>query len=292
MKKAPVESLSSMVPKGNRITMHPIFSEPIQPILSKRPALYHESQYSSYSKYTSTVSGNDDQQDHSCYICLCAVDDPATVIRCGHSFCFDCLFTWYKVSETCPVCKSTHASFLRNATHDNNCTNVNVWRSSNESNPENVNLTSSAILNMTIIHRQRFANHRPPADTDPNGTNDQNHKRAKISWCEEYRQHNAMAINFYVKEGHRCIWLCYTCIVKLIFSVYWRSYIDEIELVKWLPSWLHRLLSIKQVTISYECCEGSLSRSLYLAITSHMWCGYLQFSWPNSLICKKRYWSY
>jgi hypothetical protein len=173
-----------MVPRGNRITAHSIFSEPIEPVITKRSSSYYESQFRSYSSFkscTASASGSasGSEEDYSCYICLETVQDPATVIYCMHSFCFDCIFTWYKISETCPVCKSTSASFLRNATHDNDCSNVNIWRCSNEPKVlSNGHMANSAIANTTAIHRKRFSIKEIAAEPPDI---DQSRKRVKFS---------------------------------------------------------------------------------------------------------------
>jgi E3 ubiquitin-protein ligase RNF5 len=59
--------------------------------------------------------GNDNDSNHSeddddsgflCNICLDPVTDPV-VTRCGHLYCWSCLFRWLSTNHTtCPVCKA------------------------------------------------------------------------------------------------------------------------------------------------------------------------------------------
>lgn len=43
--------------------------------------------------------------DFDCSICMCDVEGPV-VTRCGHLFCWNCLYGWSEKSSICPVCKS------------------------------------------------------------------------------------------------------------------------------------------------------------------------------------------
>lgn len=40
-----------------------------------------------------------------CTICLCPMTDVAS-IACMHTFCFNCILNWSKVTNLCPVCKT------------------------------------------------------------------------------------------------------------------------------------------------------------------------------------------
>ena len=54
-----------------------------------------------------TVNQEDSQIcDHNttCAICLSTMNYPITLI-CKHSFCNDCIMSWFHINNTCPVCK-------------------------------------------------------------------------------------------------------------------------------------------------------------------------------------------
>lgn len=47
----------------------------------------------------------------ACSICLESIHGfPASLNKCCHKFCFDCIYSWSNVNPTCPICK---ASFNR-----------------------------------------------------------------------------------------------------------------------------------------------------------------------------------
>lgn len=52
-----------------------------------------------------------------CVLCMDVRSD-ASVIRCGHVFCYDCILNWLKTKNECPVCrdpaKPSNVVFLRN----------------------------------------------------------------------------------------------------------------------------------------------------------------------------------
>ena len=67
-----------------------------------------------------------------CYICLDKIFDPVTLLVCHHQYCFQCLFAWLKIKDTCPVCKSNVKAFVRNVSHSNDKSlSQEVWKRSN-----------------------------------------------------------------------------------------------------------------------------------------------------------------
>ena len=56
------------------------------------------------------VNNNDDKNndDNLCIICLENYDNKLHVkrkLKCRHSLCEDCFNKWYKIKESCPICK-------------------------------------------------------------------------------------------------------------------------------------------------------------------------------------------
>lgn len=41
-----------------------------------------------------------------CSICQDHMINPTRTVECGHYFCFECLFAWVKLRETCPLCRN------------------------------------------------------------------------------------------------------------------------------------------------------------------------------------------
>ena len=47
-------------------------------------------------------------QDNICIICLCQYDNVShkvKTLKCNHTLCEDCFDQWYKIKESCPVCR-------------------------------------------------------------------------------------------------------------------------------------------------------------------------------------------
>ena len=40
-----------------------------------------------------------------CSICLETLEDPATVVDCGHVFCHECIAHWVRQRNRCPLCR-------------------------------------------------------------------------------------------------------------------------------------------------------------------------------------------
>ena len=44
--------------------------------------------------------------NYECIICLCEfnIDDPVSLIKCGHVYHSECLYTWFLKKPVCPLC--------------------------------------------------------------------------------------------------------------------------------------------------------------------------------------------
>jgi len=40
-----------------------------------------------------------------CAICLCDIKIPGILDGCNHKFCFECIYKWSNVNNTCPLCR-------------------------------------------------------------------------------------------------------------------------------------------------------------------------------------------
>ena len=50
----------------------------------------------------------DKRDDNICIICLCNYDGnihKIKTLKCNHTLCEDCFNQWYKVKESCPICR-------------------------------------------------------------------------------------------------------------------------------------------------------------------------------------------
>ena len=48
------------------------------------------------------------RDDNICIICLCNYDEnihKIKTLKCNHTLCEDCFNQWYKVKESCPICR-------------------------------------------------------------------------------------------------------------------------------------------------------------------------------------------
>lgn len=56
----------------------------------------------------------EENNEQICTICLCRLSNSLiAVLHCGHAFHFDCQFSWYMRSQTCPTCRqeTVHTPF-------------------------------------------------------------------------------------------------------------------------------------------------------------------------------------
>ena len=44
-------------------------------------------------------------KEYQCVICHDLIASSACIIPCGDTFCFDCLYEWYKHNKNCPICR-------------------------------------------------------------------------------------------------------------------------------------------------------------------------------------------
>lgn len=51
--------------------------------------------------------------NQTCGICLYPFLRPITLMKCRHSFCYDCAKKWFDIRENCPLCKSSDIRYLQ-----------------------------------------------------------------------------------------------------------------------------------------------------------------------------------
>ena len=54
------------------------------------------------------IKNNDEKEDNMCIICLANYDNSFHIkrkLKCKHSLCEDCFNKWYKIKESCPICR-------------------------------------------------------------------------------------------------------------------------------------------------------------------------------------------
>lgn len=47
------------------------------------------------------------REDTECAICLETVEDGLKELRCTHTFCKQCLWSWLRMCNACPMCRAT-----------------------------------------------------------------------------------------------------------------------------------------------------------------------------------------
>ncbi|EGC32619.1 hypothetical protein DICPUDRAFT_155373 [Dictyostelium purpureum] len=54
------------------------------------------------------------QEENKCYVCMEDMEtDSIATIDCNHKFCFDCMDTWHKIKNTCPLCRARFYTIKR-----------------------------------------------------------------------------------------------------------------------------------------------------------------------------------
>lgn len=53
-----------------------------------------------------------------CSICVGGLSKTRIVTECGHVFCATCLVLWWRINETCPMCRSSMPQFPQHLEHD------------------------------------------------------------------------------------------------------------------------------------------------------------------------------
>ncbi|CRH00865.1 E3 ubiquitin-protein ligase RNF5, putative [Plasmodium relictum] len=66
---------------------------------------FEENETKQENKNKNTPSENENRNTFECNICFDDVRDPV-VTKCGHLFCWLCLYSWIKKNNDCPVCKA------------------------------------------------------------------------------------------------------------------------------------------------------------------------------------------
>ena len=107
-----VEMKRSIVPPGFEISSHPCFRTYHAPYRVLRDVTSREVRLQEGEEQEEEKRGNG--EDEPCPICLCLpMDQPITLLLCGHSFCDVCAMHWFNVKLNCPICKRRAGYFLR-----------------------------------------------------------------------------------------------------------------------------------------------------------------------------------
>lgn len=118
---------ASIVPDGFQSTAHSIFLNYVPPL---RPNILKDvtEKFPSASSIDSCPENTElkCRQETStevltCPICISKLSSTAlaTLVRCKHNFCFDCITAWLDISQTCPICKKV-SDYLVRSTDDCN----------------------------------------------------------------------------------------------------------------------------------------------------------------------------
>ena len=65
------------------------------------------------SKFYSYENEDEINVDLKCAICFEPFRSPFCNVNCGHTFCFQCLKTWFQQKQTCPICRRYFTKFIR-----------------------------------------------------------------------------------------------------------------------------------------------------------------------------------
>lgn len=150
--------MSSLIPKGFEITAHPIFANykppPPPSTASSLSRKRSRSEQNSIETHENQ-SEKKDKQAVDCPICLEEITDPVTLVVCQHSFCFVCVDHWFKVKESCPLCKEKRVSFVKNK-EANKFTEIELWRYSD--GRKKLRATDDSVLEAIKVHKNTFQN--------------------------------------------------------------------------------------------------------------------------------------
>jgi Ring finger domain len=58
--------------------------------------------------------------DGNCGICLESIDEK-TALNCGHSFCYECIWSWCQHNNVCPLCKASVIEWKTSCGHSFVC---------------------------------------------------------------------------------------------------------------------------------------------------------------------------
>ncbi len=107
----------NLVPERFRSTAHPIFRDFTCPLVFHSivadMSSCSEKVFPETKKRKTELNFNDGEA-LKCPICLniCS-DQPVTLVSCTHSFCSECLLSWFRLKTECPLCKSSDARFVQ-----------------------------------------------------------------------------------------------------------------------------------------------------------------------------------
>lgn len=150
---------SSIVPRGFELTAHPIFAQFSLPLYAQRSddnaflrfdvgddgPVKENDNVSALTALKADHLTNDDvdkngcenEHDqvgwHTCSICISPLENPVTVVNCTHSYCFTCLYTWYKSRRACPLCNVEATAFVKFADDDRSLINSSSFKAIDKS---------------------------------------------------------------------------------------------------------------------------------------------------------------
>ena len=50
--------------------------------------------------------------DNNCSICLLKMGNVASLQNCSHSFCVECILSWSRISNSCPICRQIYQRLI------------------------------------------------------------------------------------------------------------------------------------------------------------------------------------
>lgn len=172
-----------LVPVGFEAMSHPIFKQFSPPTFSDRLSNkkttelnsnisestncnpYYESSFPSSSSPTPKIATKGTlHSSQVCSICVEWMENPVTIVKCSHSYCFVCLTTWYKTKQTCPLCNHAEAEFVKFATNTESGTtdshHIEVWQFRKPKGRKKRKRIYESVQDSTIgaidIHQKRF----------------------------------------------------------------------------------------------------------------------------------------
>lgn len=124
--------------------------------------------------FTETIESTLQGAEWKCPICLDAVADPVTIVRCHHSFCFACLQAWFLRCVNCPLCKEKQVDFIRNI-NPGDFVRIELWRCSSsgigiagkERGKKRKRISEHVLMQAVKVHRRQFKTHSMATVTMP-----------------------------------------------------------------------------------------------------------------------------
>jgi hypothetical protein len=97
------------------------------------------------------------RSNHSCPICLCAIDESKlSVLRwCMHGFCVECIEKWSNHGRFCPLCKQTFHGWYYNIRSSHEFDVKELSELAGPSSSSSPSASSSEILNYSRVSTRR-----------------------------------------------------------------------------------------------------------------------------------------